>query len=207
MVFLNEQGDGVLVDSQGYDYARYMCLAPKIQEYIDKRLEEELEQKATLEIKLYVPLKVTQYEAESEDEVVEIDGSEYYQKIREKVQLANLADGKRGLASYLHKETFAEKVFSIKPDIEYRNGTLIGIARIKMTEPLNDLEMQELKAYCEGQFSDGWGESFEQRDIDTMNGEIYVHFWQHSDEYKVMTEAEFENREQDHSQGMSGVNM
>lgn len=44
MVFINEQGDGVLVDPQGYNYARYMCFAPKIQEYIDKQLEQEMEQ-------------------------------------------------------------------------------------------------------------------------------------------------------------------
>lgn len=209
VVFINEQGDGVLVDPQGYNYARYLCFAPKIQIYIDKQIEQEMEQNATLEMKLYVPLKITKYEAGHENEEIEVDGIDYYQEIREEIQRANLVDGKRGLASHLHKEELVEKVFAIKPDIEleYENNQLVGVAEIKMVESLTDSEIQELKDYCARQFETGWGKSFEQRKIDIMDGEIFVHFWQASEEYKVMTDEEMEALEQNPLQGMTGMNM
>ena len=200
VMFINEQGDGVMVDPQGYNYARYMCFAPKIQEYVDKQFEQEMEQTAVLEMKLYVPIKVTKYD-EEENEEVEVDGSSYYKDICASIQQESLINGKRGLAAYLHKKSCGEKVFAIKPDVECRNGQLMGVVNIKMTEPLNNLEMQELKDYCTGQFSDGWGESFEQREIDTLDGEIYVHFW-NSQNYYIRTEAEM-NQEQD--MGMAGI--
>ncbi len=36
-------------------------------------------------------------------------------------------------------------------------------------------------AYISGQYSDGWGEGFEQRDIRVEDGTLYVHFWQDHD--------------------------
>lgn len=33
-----ESGDGILIDSQGYDYARYTAFMPNIKEYVDKQI-------------------------------------------------------------------------------------------------------------------------------------------------------------------------
>lgn len=33
-----ESGDGILIDSQGYDYARYAAFMPNIKEYVDKQI-------------------------------------------------------------------------------------------------------------------------------------------------------------------------
>ena len=34
----NDSGDGILIDSQGYDYARYSAFMPKIKPYIEKQI-------------------------------------------------------------------------------------------------------------------------------------------------------------------------
>lgn len=39
-----ESGDGILIDSQGYDYARYTAFMPNIKEYVDKQISLVVEQ-------------------------------------------------------------------------------------------------------------------------------------------------------------------
>ena len=74
------------------------------------------------------------------------------------------------------RKTKSERMKQMRVLAGKMRDELMGVAKIKMIEPLSDLEIQELKNYCRGPLSDGWDESFEQREIDTMNGEIYVHF-------------------------------
>ncbi len=57
-----------------------------------------------------------------------------------------------------------------------------------------DNELEEFRSYCEGQLSDGVGESLEQRPIKTPDGDIYVSFWQ-SENWALQTAAEM-NEEQ-----------
>ena len=49
---------------------------------------------------------------------------------------------------------------------------------VRLKEPLDKAEMSALQEYLLGQFSDGWGEGFEQREIQTADGALYVHFWE-----------------------------
>ena len=51
-----------------------------------------------------------------------------------------------------------------------------------------------LPSLCKKLHKDGWGEGFEQQDIETPNGEINVHFWDSGDDYFMLTEQEFEAR-------------
>ena len=60
--------------------------------------------------------------------------------------------------------------------MEIRDGELMGCTTVKLKESLTEAEMQDLEDYLKGQFSDGWGEGFEQQEIQTGDGMLYVHF-------------------------------
>lgn len=197
ILVIGPSGDGVMVDTAGHDYARYISYAPKIEMPVNYILEQNMKRDAVYEMKLYVPLKVTKYDEDFEEE--EIDGELYMRTIREKVAEFNREDGERGLAKYYGRDNISRnKVYSIRPDVERVRDVIMGVAVIEMTKPLTEPEIDDLKDYLIGQFSDGWGESFEQREISTSDGNIYVHFWEGSDTYYIKTEEELK---QDFEQG------
>ena len=57
-------------------------------------------------------------------------------------------------------------------------GMGIGVVLmcIAQVSKMADEEMEDLQDYLHGQFSDGWGEGFEQQEIQTDDGVLYVHF-------------------------------
>ncbi|MFR8713002.1 hypothetical protein [Anaerotignum lactatifermentans] len=57
---------------------------------------------------------------------------------------------------------------------------------------MTDQEIEILKDYFNGQYSDGWGEGFFQREIETSYGVLYLDFW--SDDFYIETEDELKNR-------------
>lgn len=100
----------------------------------------------------------------------------------------------RGLmVYYVHRNSIPsvdEKVVSAFPDVEAYNGKLWGVMKCRLREPLNEKEFNAFKDFLRGQYSDGWLEGFEQRDIKTGTGEMNVHFWQSGRDYRLMTEHE-----------------
>ena len=80
----------------------------------------------------------------------------------------------------------------------------MGVAVIKMTKPLFEEELESLKDYISGQFSDGWGEGFEQHEIEVSDGEIYVHFWT-SENYYIHTEEEQQSYEMNGGEPVQGM--
>lgn len=54
----------------------------------------------------------------------------------------------------------------------------MGVATLQLNTPLDDNELEKIKSEISGQASDGWGEGFEQREINCNGKEIYVSFWQ-----------------------------
>ena len=59
-------------------------------------------------------------------------------------------------------------------------------------KPLTNQEIEILKDYFNGQYSDGWGEGFAQRGIETQHGVVYLDFW--PDDFHMETEDELKDR-------------
>ena len=106
-----------------------------------------------------------------------VDMAYYEESIREAVEQRDNDDG--NLMLYFDEERnpgLKEKVLNAVPTVEIRDGELMGCTMVKLKEPLTEAEMQDLQDYLKGQFSDGWGEDFEQQEIQTGDGVLYVHF-------------------------------
>lgn len=107
-----------------------------------------------------------------------IDLAQYMDSIREAVEQQN--NDESGLMPYFDEERdpgVKDKVLSAVPSVELKNGELMGCTTVKLKEPLTEPEMEALQKYLAGQFSDGWGEGFEQQEIYVDGGVIGVHFW------------------------------
>ena len=92
------------------------------------------------------------------------------------------------LMSYFYNQRnpgIKEKVLSAIPSVEIRDGELMGCTTVVLKEPLAEEEMEDLQDYLKGQFSDGWGEGFEQQEIQTGDGVLYVHFWEEPFHFEV----------------------
>ena len=83
-----------------------------------------------------------------------------------------------------------QKVFSAKPFVEVRDGDLYGCVLLKHFGDLDKADLVSVSDYISGQLSDGWGESYEQHEISIGDEDIYVSFWDSSDEYFLKPESE-----------------
>ena len=80
---------------------------------------------------------------------------------------------------YYHEDdSVRQKVVSAVPSVEIHGNKLCGCLNVELRESLNEGEQAVLCDYISGQYSDGWGEGFEQRDIRVDDGMLAVHFWQ-----------------------------
>ena len=70
-----------------------------------------------------------------------------------------------------------EKVERITMAVKEQDGVLYGCANLILRENLTPEEYREVGQYLRGQYSDGWGESLEQREIKVDGGELYLHFY------------------------------
>ena len=136
-----------------------------------------------LTFKLYSPLTAELLPDESEfwreDDLIELRGYEmadYLEAITEQIE----REGDR-LEQYLDSENapyLVTHVKSIRLSVEERDGELCGCATVIVDEDLTEHGWNDLQEYLSGQYSDGWGEGFEQRDIRVEDGILNVHFWQ-----------------------------
>ena len=149
-------------------------------------------------LKLYSPLKGDFFPQEVYDDMDwlnrvgpdEFSGFELadYEESVQSAITASLKGTGGNLMPYFDKEQnpgVKTKVLSAVPSVEIRNGELMGCTTVKLRESLTDAEMKDFQDYLKGQFSDGWGEGFEQREIQTGDGVLYVHFGEEPFDFEV----------------------
>lgn len=149
-------------------------------------------------LKLYMPLTVDFYPrdewGDSSDEEEQWDDrtlTEYEDQILSALVKNRMPEEReRGLMHwYGEQDSLDAKVRSAEFTVEVRNRRLWGVAECRVVGKLTSDELTSLKDFISGQASDGWGEGFEQREIEVDGGELYVHLWQW-DNWSIQTEQE-----------------
>ena len=150
-------------------------------------------------LKLYMPLNATIYAYDDwgdlDNEGSEMNGLEltgYEDEIRTALEKNRMPEeAERGIMHwYGETDGVNDKVQSVVFGVENRNNRLWGVAECRIYEPLSSAEMDKLKDYITGQASDGWGEGFEQREIKTEEGNLYVSLWNGDNSWEILTEQE-----------------
>ena len=102
------------------------------------------------------------------------------------------ANDENDMAAYYNEDDgVSQKLTSAVRSVELHGDRLFGRINCSLKEALTAEETEALRDWLTGQCSDGLGEGFEQQPIDTMDGELFVSFWNSGDDYAMMTESEF----------------
>ena len=151
-------------------------------------------------MKLYMPLSADAFErnewGDMEDTPVSLTDYEILSHedaiISALVKYRMPEDAERGIMHWYHEDDAVNnKVKSCVFTAEARNGKLWGVAECRVVGELSPTELDTLKEYISGQASDGWGEGFEQREIETHDGgDMYVHLWSFDRSWSIETEQE-----------------
>ena len=116
------------------------------------------------------------------------------------------ANDENDTATYYNKDDgVSEKLTSAVWSVELHGDKLFGRIDCSLKEALTAEETEALRDWLIGQCSDGLCEGFEQQPIDTMDGELFVSFWNSGDDYAMMTEDEFEDHLQNTEMTMGGM--
>ena len=180
-------------------------LSNMLSEKLGMKIPKIKEQKT---MKLYMPLTITTYDIENDygyreslNEPLELGNYEivdYIDEIHEAIERDNLPEEKeRGLMHYYDEhDSVNAKVAKYEFSVEMVDDELMGVAILTLNDDLTMKELDKIKENVTGQVSDGWGEGFEQREINTDIGDIYVSFWNYKDWFIKSAEEMGINQEQ-----------
>lgn len=171
------------------------------------------EQEEPKTLKLYMPLEITTYDIENEygykeyanepQEISNAEVAQYLDVILEAIEENNLPEEEqRGLMRYYDDhDSVNAKVSKYVFSVELVEGELMGVAILTLNDELTPKELEKIKDNITGQASDGWAEGFEQREISTEMGDIYISFW-NSDNWFIKTAEEMGIEENQKMGGM-----
>lgn len=150
-------------------------------------------------LKLYMPLTADLFEYDDNGDIEQYSVPMTDREIRPYEDLMMKAlvdywkpeDTERGLMEYYRKDDGVDaKVKSFVFTLEERDSKLWGVAECQVVGKLTREELAALKDYVTGQASDGWGEGFEQQDIEIEEGIMNVHLWSSENSWSIRTEEE-----------------
>ncbi len=165
-------------------------------------------------LKLYMPLTVELHEPDAlgnlSEQGISLNSRDlipYEDDIIVALALEKVPEeAERGLMHwYSQEDTLNAKVRSAMFNVEVRDGQLWGVAECRVVGELTPKELADLKDYIAGQAADGWGEGFEQHEIEVDGSELYVHLWS-CENWSIQTEQErFGMEEQQAQPEMGGI--
>lgn len=193
LIYDKEQGDGLVVESEGFNYLRYAQHIPNAKLLYENHIKTHAH-----EMKLYCNLEIYQYFEDCPPECCILDNkkmAKYVMQINQGIKENYLPEEReRGLMHWYHPKDYNDeldnKVYSAHCSVEIINGEVMGVITAKVTGELSDEALDEFINYCAGQLSDGWGESLEQKYIRTDIGEVNISFWNSDDSWSLQTEEE-----------------
>ena len=151
--------------------------------------------------KLYSPIVCDRWETDddgayNQHEISSSEAAWHIDEIRAAIQNEGQSEeSERGLMAYFHDGgSVDDKVHSLFVDVEVHGNSLWAVSTVELTEPLTTKELDSLRDYITGQFSDGFGEGFEQREIKIEDGELNVHLWNADGEFFIDTQEQFARR-------------
>jgi len=194
LIYDKEKGDGLMVESEGYEYARYAQFVPQA-----KLIWERFAKDHAYEIRLCCPLEIYHNISNYPRDNCIADNAEmakYADDINIGIRENDLPEEReRGLMHWYHPESVEDeldnKVFSAHCSVESVGSELTGIITAKVIGELSEEDMGKFIKYCSGQLSDGWGESLEQKYLKTDAGEINVSFWNSGDDWQLLPEKDY----------------
>jgi len=194
------QEDGAFSDKGYIIYHGYnQKLANLLFENLGIMIPEDKELKT---LKLYMPLTFTTYDIENDygdretlNEPMELGNYEivdYIDEILEAIGRDILPEEKeRGLMRYYDEhDSVNGKVAKYEFSVEMVDDELMGVAILTLNDDLTYKELGKIKGNVIGQAADGWGEGFEQREISTDMGDVYISFWNSSKSWFIKTAEE-----------------
>ena len=196
LIYDKDFGDGIVVNSEGSDYARYAQYVPQAKVIYEQHRSNHIN-----ELRLCCPIEIYQHIDDYPRDNCILDNADmagYADDINAFIYENDLpAEHERGLMHWYHPEgpddEIAEKVYSAHCTVEVINGELTGVITAKIIGELSDESMERFTDYCVGQLSDGWGESLEQKYMRTENGEINISFWSDDEAWALVPEDEYLN--------------
>ncbi len=160
---------------------------------------------ATVKETFYFPLTGTMYDAEDDDNY-DVDNRTLVANEDEiSAAIEQYITSEDYNMAYYYDEIGKEKLLFADWGLAYIGGTLHGKVDVGLTEAMTNQEKSELKEWISGQNSDGAGEGFEQKDIETDDGTLNVSFWHSGDGYFIYDQAEMDEYINQQSNMQMGV--
>lgn len=176
----------------------FLDVKMSINEFINSDFDHEendcVDESELIKMRFYFPL-YPQMQFDECEEPCSVD-TDYIianmDEVESELQGYTMLDGKNMADYYNVNSVIKEKLVSMDWGICEINDTPYGYVDVVLNAPLNDSEVDELKEWISGQNADGLGEGFEQREIETDDGGLYVSFWDSGKDYFIYTQEEMD---------------